>query len=75
MPQLQLVAEYGGYTLDGALDLPCDLFALARKHAVIKQLEQSEEGRQYLADCERLTKTAPDFEKLRSMKGYRREDI
>jgi len=66
--------EYGNLNHYEAMGLPCDLYALMRKHATIDQLQKTEEGRKYLADCERMQVTTPDFETIRSLKGYKAEE-
>jgi len=58
-------------SFEAALDLPCDTFAAILRASYIEKLRESEEGRQYLADCERLTKTEPDLDAVRRMKGYK----
>ena len=62
------VAEYARVSFDGALDLPCDLFMLCRKNWLIDRLQQTDEGRQYLEDCERYKQTKPDREALNRLK-------
>lgn len=52
-----------------ALDLPCDLFLLCRKNWYIEQLSQTEQGRQYLEDCERYKQTKPDLSALKKLMG------
>lgn len=56
--------DYTGLNIHEALDLPCDMYLLAIKHATIDKLSQTEEGRKYLADCERLQTTSPDLEAI-----------
>ncbi len=55
-----------------ALALPCDMFALIKKAAVIDELNQSDEGKEYLADCARLSMTEPDLDSIRNLPGYRK---
>lgn len=74
MPDICRVAQYGNLSYLEAKRLPCDEFALMRKHAFIHELQQTEEGQQYLADCERLKQTRPDLAKLRKMNGYKAEE-
>ena len=55
-----------------ALQLPVDMFALCYKNWAVDRLMQSEEGREYLADCKRLRQTKMDFEgfaRLRAQLG------
>lgn len=62
------VAEYTRMSLMEALDLPCDLFLLCWKNSIVERLGQTQEGRQYLEDCERYRQTRPDMEALRGLK-------
>lgn len=57
--------DYGRLTYHEALDLPCDVFKLMLKHSIVDQYMETDEGREYLAKCERLKVTTPDFEGLR----------
>ncbi len=50
-----------------ALELPCDLFLACYRAHAIERLNETEEGRQYLKDCERLRQTRPDREGLRRL--------
>lgn len=40
------------------------MFKLSLKHATISKLSQTEEGRKYLEDCERLKRTSPDIKAI-----------
>lgn len=62
------MAEYAGISLFEALDLPVDLYMLFYKNSVVDRLMQTEEGRQYLEDCERYKQTKPDREALHRLK-------
>lgn len=61
------VIRYGGLSYHEAMALPCDLFQLMVKNSVLEELEQTREGRQYLADCRRLETTEPDLDSLRKL--------
>lgn len=61
------VAEYARCTFLEALALPCDLFMLMYKNSVVDALSATEEGQQYLEDCERLKQTKMDREGLRRL--------
>jgi hypothetical protein len=63
------VAEYCRISLNEALDLPVDLYMLCYKNSVVDRLMQTEEGRQYLDDCERYKQTKPDLAGLRRLKA------
>ena len=64
MPSIKKVADYGNFSIHDALDLPCDMFLLMLKNATIDDLMQTEEGRDYLAKCERLNNTSIDLDGL-----------
>ena len=64
MPSIKKVADYGNFSIHDALDLPCDMFLLMLKNATIDDLMQTEEGREYLAKCERLNNTSIDIDGL-----------
>lgn len=65
MPTLKMVMDYSGLNFHEALALPCDLYMLMFKNATIDKLNQTEEGREYLAKCERMSKTTPDFKAIK----------
>lgn len=50
-----------------AFQLPVDLFMLYHKNAIVDKLMQTEAGRQYLEDCERLKQTKMDKKGLQSL--------
>ena len=50
-----------------AFQLPVDLFMLYHKNAIVDKLMQSQEGRDYLEDCDRLKQTKMDKQGLRSL--------
>lgn len=62
---VRAVVEYSGMDFRAALALPCDLFQLMYKNWYVDRLSETEEGRQYLRDCERLKQTKLDREGLR----------
>lgn len=65
MPSIKKVMDYGRLTYYEALELPCDVFKLMLKNAIVDGLKETEEGRDYLAKCERLNKTTPDIAGLK----------
>lgn len=69
MPSIKKVADYGNYSINDALDEPCDRFLLMLKNATIDELMKTEEGREYLAKCERLNTTSIDIENLQKTFG------
>lgn len=60
MPDIRRVIQYSGLDYERVLELPADVFKLMLKNHIIDELNATEEGRQYLEDCERLQKTSPD---------------
>lgn len=69
MPSIKKVMDYGRLTYHEALDLPCDVFKLMLKHAIVDKLSETEEGRDYLKKCERLAMTKPDIAGLKQRQG------
>jgi hypothetical protein len=57
--------DYGRLTYYEALELPCDVFKLMLKHSIVDSLRETEEGREYLEKCERLSVTTPDIAGLK----------
>ena len=64
MPAIKRVIDYSGLDYNSVLNLPCDTFLLMNKNSVMAELESTEEGRQYLADCKRLQQEEPDEEAI-----------
>lgn len=64
MDAIRQVIQYSGLNYNEVLELPTDVFLLMRKNFIVEKLKQTEEGRKYLSDCERLGITEPDFEAL-----------
>lgn len=52
-----------------AMNLPVDMFALCYKNWAVERLMQTEDGREYLKDCERLKQTTMDFEGLNRLRA------
>lgn len=69
MPSIKKVADYGNYSINEALNEPCDRFLLILKNATIDELMKTEEGREYLAKCERLQTTSMDIDNLTKQFG------
>lgn len=63
------MAEYANLSIHEALALPVDMFMLCRKNHTIDRLMQTEDGREYLKDCERLKQTTMDFEGLARLRA------
>lgn len=69
MQSVRRVMRYGNCTFEEAMKLPTDVFLLMSKNMLIEDLQKTESGRKYLADCERMQKTEPDVEKLHRVFG------
>lgn len=67
MNMCKTVIEYLNISFLEALELSSDAFLLAYKCAIIHDLQQTEEGREYLALCERLNTTELDVEGFREL--------
>lgn len=65
MPSIKAVIEYSGMDYEQVLNLPVDTFQLMLKNHIVDKLNQTEEGKQYLADCERLQAKEPDMKAVR----------
>lgn len=65
MPSIHRVIQYSGLDYYRVLELPCDVFQLMLKNSIVEELNQTEEGREYLAKCDRLNTTTMDVEALR----------
>lgn len=65
MPAMRRVIAYSGQSFAEVMRMPYDLYLLMLKHAVVDEYRTTPEGRQYLADCERLKITEPDVEAAR----------
>ena len=64
MPSIKKVADYGNFSIREALDLPCDMFLLMSKNSIVDEMNKTEEGREYLAKCERLAVKEIDLDGL-----------
>ena len=62
LPTVRRVIHYSGLNYFQAMQLPADLFLLMAKNDFVEELNQSEEGREYLAKCKRLATTDIDIE-------------
>lgn len=66
MPKIKMVMDYSNMDFEKVMLLPCDLFLQMLKNQYINNLNQSKEGKQYLADCKRYKSTAPDMKAIRN---------
>lgn len=69
LPTVRRVIHYSGLNYFQAMQLPADLFLLMAKNDFVDELNQSEEGREYLAKCKRLATTDIDIEGVRDIKN------
>lgn len=65
----KLVADYAGMSLEAVGRLDYLRYLALRRDAYIYRLEQTDEGREYLANAWRLTQTKPDRAALREQFG------
>lgn len=69
MSTIKDVMTYSGMNYSDVLDLPVDLFRLMQKNYIVDELMKTEEGREYLQDCERLHNTKIDIKSLKEKFG------
>lgn len=69
MPSIHRVIDYSGLNYYQVLELPCDVFQSMLKNSIVSEYNQTEEGREYLAKCERLNTTTLDEEALHKKFG------
>ena len=65
MPNIKRVMDYSRLNYFEVLELPVDTYLMMLKCSVIDELNSSEEGRDYLEKCERLSKTDIDIDAFR----------
>lgn len=68
MPLVRRVIKYSGMDFEKAVQLPCDMFLLMAKNQYIEELNSTEEGREYLQKCKRLSTAEIDLEGLNEIK-------
>ena len=73
LPTVRRVIHYSGLNYFQVTQLPADLFLLMAKNDFVDELNQSEEGREYLAKCKRLATTDIDIEGVRDIKNQLEE--
>lgn len=64
-----LVCNYLNCSFVEANQLPCDLFMLSYRNAIIEKMMQSEEGMEKLKKYNRLNQTTPNMERLKERFG------
>lgn len=69
MSGIKSVIDYSGLDYYQVIKLPLDTFMLMRKNKFISDCMQTQEGQQYLKDCQRLNQTEPDYDALKKFKN------
>ena len=65
----QLVVAYTGLNIRQVDEMDFDEYLFYVREAYIHNLNQTEDGREYLANCWRMTQTKPERAKLREQFG------
>lgn len=65
MSSVKLVMDYSNLSYYQVLQLPCDMFKLMVKNQYVYNLQQTEQGRQYLEDCKIYNTAEPDIDGLK----------
>lgn len=73
MYRIRMVVKYANMTQSEVLQMNHDLFLANFKYAFIEDKMSTEEGREYLKKANRLQQSEPDYDKLKSLKGYKKE--
>lgn len=60
MPELKLVADYANTSIDAVLEYPIDRYKAILRAAIINNLKQTKDGREYLQKAKRLSTTTID---------------
>lgn len=68
----KLVIDYTGLNIKEVQKLPLDIFWFFRREAFIHKMSQTEEGREYLENCWRISQTRPDRKAIRDK--FRRKE-
>lgn len=68
MPNIRKVIVYSGLSFHEVMQLPCDLFQLMLKNAILDELNTTEKGREYLKTCARLAMTEIDYDGVMSLR-------
>ena len=61
----KLVKDYTGLNFKQIQKMDLDEYLFCMREAYISKLQQTEEGREYLYNCYRITQTKPEREKIR----------
>lgn len=60
-----MVKDYTGLNFKQIQKMDLDEYLFYMREAYISELQQTEEGREYLYNCYRITQTKPEREKIR----------
>ena len=69
MQPIKIVIDYSRLSYAEVMGMNIDLFFYILKTAVVSAMKETEEGRKYLADCERLKKKNTDLSGLKRVFG------
>lgn len=69
MKSEKLVMDFARLSLWEVQELEIDVYLYLVREAYIYDMSRTKEGREYLANCKRLTVTKPEREKLRARYG------
>lgn len=72
MPNIAYVNRKTGMSYFDLMKLPYTVFLSLLRENKIMDLQETEEGRAYLQQVERMKVTTPDLGKLRSMGSYKK---
>lgn len=71
MPSIHRAIEYSGLTYNEVLQLPCDVFLLMVRNHYLDELNSTQEGRDYIEKCKRLSTTEIDIQGIREFQSMR----
>lgn len=60
-----MVSKYSGLDFNSLTELDCFTFRCLLRDSIIYEMEQTEEGRDYLEKCWTMKQTKPDYSKLK----------
>ncbi|WP_407268973.1 hypothetical protein [Radiobacillus sp. PE A8.2] len=73
MPNITYVTRKAHMGYEQVMKLPYPIFVSYLVENKIMDLQETEEGREYLRKIERLKVTTPDYSKLKSTSGYKQK--
>lgn len=72
MPNVAYLQRKTHMSIKEIMKLPYTVYLSLLKENQMMDLQETEQGREYLKQIERLSVTTPDFSKLRSNYGYQK---